>query len=323
VPNILEHPLYQSEGMAHGFKAIIGAPLKKGEEVLGVLNVFYDQPHYFTSDELDLLHLLVTQAAVALENARLYEFEVKQVEQELNIARQIQQGFFPKQIPILSGWEIAAICLPARETGGDFYEFVERADDTLGLVVGDVSGKSIPAAMLMAAAQSLVSSKGSDHRSPARVMIETNRLLYKDVPPGAFVAASYALLSAGSDEVCLSNGGQLAPFLVPANGEPIRLIETPGSHLPLGIMADMAYDELSFPLASGDLLIFCTDGLIERKDAAGRLFGFEGALAVLESLAGQSPQAVLDALLEAADAFANGVGPADDVTLVVVRRVSG
>ncbi|NJN95200.1 MAG: SpoIIE family protein phosphatase [Anaerolineales bacterium] len=323
VPNVLKHPLYQSEEATHGFKAIIGAPLKKGQEVLGVLNVFYDQPHSFASDELDLLHLLATQAAVALENARLYEFEVKQVEQELNIARQIQQGFFPEQIPVLSGWEIAAICLPARETGGDFYEFVERTDATLGLVVGDVSGKSIQAAMLMAAAQSMVSAKGSDHRSPAKVITETNHLLCKDVPAGAFVAISYALLSPDSAEVCLSNGGQLAPFLLPAQAKPVLLIETPGDHLPLGIIADMTYDELSISLAPGDSLIFCTDGLIERKDAAGQLFGFERALTVLETLRGQPPQVVLDTLLAAADTFANGIGPADDVTLVVVQRLKG
>lgn len=323
VPNVLEHPLYQSEEAAHGFKAIIGAPLKKGEEVLGVLNVFYDQPHTFASDELDLLHLLATQAAVALENARLYEFEVKQVEQELNIARQIQQGFFPEDIPSLSGWEIAATCLPARETGGDFYEFVERTDATLGLVVGDVSGKSIPAAMLMAAAQSLVSAKGSDHRSPGKVITETNRLLCKDVPLGSFVAVSYALLAADSGEVELSNGGQLAPFLLPAQAKPILLIETPGHHLPLGIIPDMAYDELSITLAPGDSLIFCTDGLIERKDAAGQLFGFERALTVLETLRDQPPQVILDTLLAAADTFANGIGPADDVTLVVVQRLKG
>ena len=154
VPNTLAHPLYQDE--SHGFKAIIGVPLKKQQQVLGVLNVFFDQPHQFSLDELYVLDLLATQAAVALENARLYEFEVKQVEQELEIARQIQQGFLPQQIPQLPGWKIAAACLPARETGGDFYEFVERTDGSMGLIVGDVTGKSISAAMLMAAAQSLV-----------------------------------------------------------------------------------------------------------------------------------------------------------------------
>lgn len=298
----------------------IGAPLLVSDRLIGLLAVDHGQPHFYTREDGELVTAFAHLAAIALENARLYEFEVKQVEQELTIARQIQQGFLPDQIPCLPGWEIAAICLPARETGGDFYEFVERADDTLGLIVGDVSGKSIPAAMLMAAAQSFISAKGSDYRSPAAVMTETNRLLYKDVPAGAFVATSYALFSAGSPEVSLSNGGQLAPVLVPANGQPVSLVETPGSHLPLGILADVTYDELALALAPGDLLIFHTDGVVERKDEEGRLFGFERLIEVLEQLRGQPPETVLRSLLQAADAFANGIGPADDVTLVVVRR---
>jgi serine phosphatase RsbU (regulator of sigma subunit) len=296
--------------------------LKKREEVLGVLDVFYQTPHHFTVDELYLLDLLATQAAVALENARLYELEVKQVEQELAIARQIQRGFFPQRIPQLSGWEIAAACLPARETGGDFYEFVERTDGRLGLIVGDVSGKSISAAMLMAAAQSLVNAKGSDYRSPARVMAEANRLLCKDVPHGSFVALAYALLRPENNEVCLSNGGQLDPFLVPAGNQPVRLIETPGSRLPLGIVREVAYQETSVTVTPGDLLVFYTDGVVERKDAAGRLFGFERVAATLENVRGRSPEVALKILLKAADAFAEGVSAHDDVTLVVAQRIT-
>lgn len=314
----LDFPGWRQDGPTT-IRSWIGAPLLVSDQLIGLLAVDHSQPHFYTQDDGELVTAFAHLAAIALENARLYEFEVKQVEQELIIARQIQQGFLPEQIPWLPGWEIAAICLPARETGGDFYEFVERADDTLGLVVGDVSGKSIPAAMLMAAAQSLISAKGSDYRSPAAVMTETNRLLYKDVPAGAFVATSYALLSADSPMISLSNGGQLAPLLVPANGKPVGLIETPGNHLPLGILADVAYDELALALSPGDLLIFHTDGIIERKDERGHLFGFEGLIEALEQLRGQPPDVVLRTLLQAADSFANGIGPADDVTLVVVR----
>jgi len=319
VPNALEHPLYHDE--SHGFKAIIGVPLKKRDQVLGVLNVFYEQPHQFTLDEIYVLDLLATQAAVALENARLYEVEVKQIEQELEIARQIQRGFLPQQIPQLSGWQIAAVCLPARETGGDFFEFVERADGTLGLIVGDVTGKSISAAMLMAAAQSLANAKGSDHGSPARVMAETNRLLCKDVPQHSFVALSYALLTPNQGQICLSNGGQLDPFLVPAaGGRPVRLIETDGCRLPLGILRAIDYQETALRLAPGDLLIFYTDGLVERKDAAGNLFGFDRMATVLEGLRGQAADVALAALLNAADDFADGIGPHDDTTLLIVQR---
>ncbi len=307
----------------NGVGSWIGAPLLVSERLIGLLELNHPQPNFYRPADGDLITAFAHLAAIALENARLYEFEVKQIEQELNIARQIQRGFLPREIPTLPGWEIAAICQPARETGGDFYDFVKLPDDSLGLIVGDVSGKSIPAAMLMAAAQSVIGAKASDHRSPARVMRETNRLLVDDVPKGSFVAAAYALLSAQDKTVCLSNCGQLAPLLVPANGQqPVRLVESPGDHLPLGIVPNPNYQEMTLSLAPGDTLVFHTDGLVERKDKADQLFGFERLMEILEQQRGQPAQAVLEALLRAADTFANGVGPADDVTLVVVRRIS-
>ena len=320
ISDILGHPLYMHESGIHGFRGIASAPLKKRDKVLGVLNVFFSEPHDFSPEEIDALRLLSTQTAVAIENARLYELEVKQLEQEMHIARQIQQGFFPKQIPALPGWSIAAICQPARETGGDFYEFVERQDRELGVVIGDVSGKSIPAAMLMAGAHSVVRSKGSDHRSPAKVINETNQLLYDDVPRGSFVALSYALLAADSGDILLSSGGQLSPFLVPANGKPVTLVETPGVRLPLGVVPDLVYDEMHVSLAPGDTLVFHTDGLVEQHNAAGRLLGFDQITRLLEGMRGKPPEAVLRTLIRAGQLFAEGAGPHDDITLVVIQR---
>jgi sigma-B regulation protein RsbU (phosphoserine phosphatase) len=299
----------------------LGAPLLVSGRLIGLLAVDHSRPNFYTPADGELITAFADLAATALENARLYEFEVKQVEQELEIARRIQQGFLPQRTPRFPGWQIAAACFPAWETGGDFYEFVERPDGTLGLLVGDVSGKNISAAMLMAATQSLANAKGSDHLSPARVIAETNRLLDKDVPRGAFVALAYALLRPDDSRVVLSNGGQLDPFLVPAGDDPVQLIETPGPRLPLGILASVPYRETSLEVAAGDLLVFYTDGVVERKNAAGRLFGFERAAATLDRVRGRPAQAALETLLDTADAFAGGVKPHDDVTVVVARRM--
>ncbi len=187
------------------------------------------------------------------------------------------------------------------------------------LIIGDVSGKSIQAAMLMAAAQSVVKAKGSDHRSPAKVLTETNTILYDDVPSGFFVALSYALITPNEGIVCLSNGGQLAPFLIPANGNPLRLIEPPGNHFPLGVVPDSVYDEIYLTLAPGDTLVFYTDGLVEEHSPDSQLFGFEGVAATLETLRDQSPQATLDALVQTVNEFAGGVGPHDDITVLVIQ----
>jgi serine phosphatase RsbU (regulator of sigma subunit) len=320
VPDIQVHPLYLGWSQFKHFRAIGGYPLKQRDEVMGVISVTYARPHQFTGMELAALQLLATQAAVAVGNARLYDLEVKQVEQELAIARRIQQGFLPDHVPQISGWQIAAVCLPARETAGDFYEFVRRRDNCYGLAIGDVSGKSIQAAMLMAAAQSVVASKGSDHRSPARVMAETNRMLYEDVPADSFVAVSYALVSAGGSTLSFSNGGQLAPYYVPAGSDPLQLLEPDGPHWPLGVLEEVAYQELAVPMQPGDLLVFFTDGLVERMDEHRRIFGFERVADVLEGLRGQSAETVLSALLAAADQFAAGLSAHDDVTLLVVQR---
>jgi len=301
-------------------KSWIGAPLLVSERLIGLLAVDHARPNFYTQADGELVTAFADLAATALENARLYEGEVKQVEQELEIARRIQQGFLPHRIPQLPGWQIAAACFPAWETGGDFYEFVERADNTLGLLVGDVSGKNISAAMLMAAAQSLANAKGTDHLSPARVIAETNRLLCQDVPRGAFVALAYALLRPDDNRVVLSNGGQLDPFLVPAGEAPVQLVEAAGPRLPLGILADVAYRESALAVAPGDLLVFHTDGVVERKNAAGRLFGFERVAATLDRVRGLSAQAALETLLDAADAFAGDARPHDDVTVVIARR---
>ena len=298
----------------------IGAPLLVSEQLIGILAIDHTQPDFYDQSHAQMITAYADLAAIALENARLYEFEVKQVEQELNIARQIQRGFFPERLPELAGWAVAAICQPARETGGDFYEFVERTDGSLGVVIGDVSGKSITAAMLMADAHSIVRAKGSDHRSPAKVMAESNRLLYDDVPSGNFIALSYALLSPDNNEISLSSGGQVAPFLVPANGDPLRLIETPGDRLPLGVLPEVDYEEMTLSLNPGDLLIFHTDGLIEQHNDSGAMFGFEGMSTLLEGLRGQRPHVVLQALLKEAKDFANEAGPHDDITLLIVQR---
>lgn len=322
ITDVRHHPLYRGLTLYDDFTAIVGAPMKKREQVLGVMVVGFKEAHHFSPDEIDVLTLLATQAAVALENARLYELEVKQIEQELTIARQIQQGFLPQQIPQIPGWEIAAVCLPARETAGDFYEFVRRRDRYWGLAIGDVSGKSIQAAMLMGAAQSVVASKGSDHRSPAKVMSETNRLLYEDVPRGSFVAVSYALVSPENSLLRFSNGGQLAPYLVPVDEQPVRLIETPGAHWPLGVLEEVTYQELSLSLRPGDMLVFFTDGLVERMNQRRQIFGFEGVATVLNQQRGKATREVVRALLQATNDFADGLNAHDDVTLLLVQRAA-
>ncbi len=298
----------------------VGVPLVVSDQLIGILTLEHQQPNFYHEDQGEVIKAFADLATVALENARLYEFEVKQVEQELELARQVQRGFFPDLLPDLPNWQLAAICRPAKETGGDFYTFVERPDETVGIIVGDVSGKSISAAMLMAGAHSVVRSKGSDHRSPAEVLREANRLLYDDVSDGSFVAVSYALISATEPKMWLSSGGQVAPIYVPANGEAVQLIEPPGDRLPLGVLNDVTYQEACVTMKPGDLLIFYTDGLVEEHNAKDELFGFERVLNLVNEMRGQGPDKVMNTLLTAIQTFAGQEDQHDDVTLVVLQN---
>lgn len=300
----------------------LGVPLVAKGVVLGVLNIDSRQPSYFTQRDIDVAQAFASQAAVALENARLYEESVTRVEQELEIARQIQINLFPQHLPQFAGLTLDARCLPARETGGDFFDFVPlgRPDDPndLALFIGDASGKSIPGAMLMAIAHSIVRSEARDHSEPQIVMRETNSWIAQDVPAHTFVALCYATFDRARRRMTLANAGQLTPLRRRTGGE-IDYLEVPGPRLPLGIVQSTAYESVEVALEPGDLLVFFTDGIVEAKNPQRELFGFERVEALLRDHGDDTPSAFIDRILGAISAFAGGTAPHDDMTIVALR----
>lgn len=278
-----------------------------------------DSPRVFTAQEIELAQTIAAQIAVAVDNARLYAESVTRVEQEMAIARQIQQNLFPRQLPAIPGLEIAAVCRPARETGGDFYEFVVVDERRLSIIIGDVSGKGLPAAMLMAAARSTARARAYEHSSPARVLNEVNELLQADVPAGSFVAMSCSMIDVEAGCLITGNGGQVSPLVLPADG-PAAFIQLPPPRLPLGMWPDLEYHEAQYDLRPGDTVLFCTDGIVEAHNPAGEMFGFERLEQVVNRCAGLGVDELLAAVLESVDAFAEGTEQYDDITLVIVHR---
>jgi serine phosphatase RsbU (regulator of sigma subunit) len=283
-----------------------------------------------------------SQAAVALENARLYAESVTRVEQELEIAHRIQSNLFPRALPQVPGLSLAAQCLPARETGGDFYDCFVLGDPAetlpdaylevpglapgaaeldgplLAIMVGDASGKSIPGAMLMAVARSIARSEARDHVFPPAVMRETNRWVSHDVPPGTFVALCYATLDPRTRQLAVTSAGQVAPILRRADGSLVYL-QPPPPTLPLGIIADIPYSSLELTLAEGDTLVFYTDGVVEAHDTQGQLFGFERFEALLAEHGALPPEEMIERVLLSVGEFSGQAAHHDDMTLVVVR----
>jgi GAF domain-containing protein len=310
----------------------LGVPLIAKGAVLGVLNIDSLRPNSFTPSDAETAQAFADQAAVALENARLYEDSVTRVEQELEIASRIQNNLFPRALPQLPGLALDARCLPARETGGDFYDFVmlgagDRRErpateqeplPLLAIIVGDASGKSVPGAMLMAIARSIARSEARNHRTPEVVMRETNRWIAEDVPRRSFVALSYATLDVAGRRLALANGGQLAPLRRSLSGH-MEYLEPPGPTLPLGIMSDTPYATLEVALDPGDLLVFYTDGIVEAKNAQQQLFGFDRLEALVREHGHLPPGELIDRLLGELGQFMDSMPQHDDMTVVAMR----
>jgi phosphoserine phosphatase RsbU/P len=306
------------QGAEAHVQAWMGVPLKTRGRVLGVLNIDSRTVRRFSDRDVEVATTFANHAAVALENAQLYQESVTRVEQELEIAQRIQRNLFPRSLSVPEGMVVAATCLPARETGGDFYDVLDLGDGRVGVIVGDVSGKSIPAAMLMAVARSAARSEARNHEVPAVVLVETNRWLVEDVPPNTFVALGYAVLDIRTNRLAHASGGQLAPLHRRIDGS-VSYLEAPGLALPLGIVRNVPYQQLETAIAPGDTLVYYTDGIVEAQNRQRQLFGFERLEALVRDYGDMSPDNLINLILAAVHAFAGDMPQHDDMTLVVVR----
>jgi predicted ester cyclase len=242
--------------------------------------------------------------------------ERERVEQELEVARTIQQASLPKEVPTLEGWRIAPFYQPAREVGGDFYDFFELEDGRLGLVVGDATGKGVPAALVMASARSMLRAVAQGSESPGKVLARINDPLATDIPSNMFVTCFYCILDPKSGSLTYANAGHDVPYLH-RNGEAEELRAT---GMPLGLMPEMSYEEKEIMLDAGDSALFRSDGLVEAHDPQGEMFGFPRLQSLVAEHTGEE-RALGDFLLEALYTFVGeGWEQEDDITLVTLRR---
>jgi sigma-B regulation protein RsbU (phosphoserine phosphatase) len=283
----------------------------------------------YSRDELSDLADTFNRMSDQLEQLYREHAERERFRREIEIARQVQQAVFPTLIPQVPGLAIAAFCRPHSETSGDFYDLLPLGEGQVGIVVGDVSGKSIPAAMVMVAAQSTVRAEAYNHDSPAHVLDKSNAALAERIIPGMFAAVSYARLDTRKREMVWANAGQIYPFLLygtrplDRNHYP-RYLETLGLSLPLGMNPAIQYQIHHLALSPGDTILFYTDGIVEAMNPARQIYGFDRLEELVRSLPdGLSPQALIEAVIADVTAF---VGPAeqhDDMTIVAVQFRNG
>jgi phosphoserine phosphatase RsbU/P len=300
-------------------------PLLLKDRCVGVFDLESPELKAFTRDHAELLGILASQAAVAIENARLYQ-EIRQnevrLEREMELARRVQEALLSPELPRrLRGVDVAGRSAPAREVGGDLYNILLPEPSTLVLAVGDVSGKGLPAALYGAYASELVRSrtKGSRYAesrsSPASVLTSINTVLRQRPLEPYYCALCYALFDLKRRRLTIANSG--LPYPIRYHNGRATQIEVAG--VPLGSFAGSAYEEVTLDLIAGDLYVFCTDGVTEANDVQEREFG-PGRLQRLLHRCAQSPaQAIVDKIFEAVEAFRGTAAPSDDMTAVAVR----
>jgi len=245
--------------------------------------------------------------------------ERERVEQELQVARRIQQASLPKEVPTPKGWQITPYYQPAREVGGDFYDFYELEDGRVGLVVGDATGKGVPAALVVTATYSMLRAvaQALGSFSPGELLAQVNETLLSRIPANMFVTCFYAILEPESASLSYANAGHDLPYL--RHGDDAEELRARG--MPLGLMSGMSYEEGEASLRQEDKVLFYSDGLVEAHDPEGDMFGFPRLRALVAEHAEEEERSLGDFLMEELYTFVGeGWEQEDDITLLTLRR---
>lgn len=300
-------------------------PMLVKDRCVGVFDLESPELDAFRKRDIEILTVLASHAAVAIENARLYETvraNEERLEKEVRFAQRVQLALLPTELPKrLRGVDVAARFAPARELGGDFYEFLAPEPNGLIVAVGDVSGKGAPAALYSAFAGEVMRSRTFRRRylpersSPAGVLASINTILHQRQLEEYYCTLCYAIFDFKRRTVVMSNSG--LPYPIRCSAEGCAQIELPG--VPLGSFAGSTYDEASFPLHAGDTFVFCSDGIFEAMDAEGRDFTEERLLEVVRRTREMPARGIADAIFEAVEQFRGDAPQSDDMTAVVLK----
>ena len=250
---------------------------------------------------------------------RVEAVEQERLEQELRVARSIQETLLPKELPNLPGWKMAVHWQPARAVGGDFYDFICLPTGKLGILVGDVSGKGVPSALMMASARAVLRAAAERLESPGQVLDRVNAVLCHDMPRGMFVTCLYAVLDPRTGRMHYANAGHNPPCLRDGNGVVAELV---ARGMPLGMLPDAPYEEMEAVIAPGDVALLYSDGLVEAHRSRREIFGFERVRALSGTCAGDETQLIQCLLAALASFTGRNWDQEDDITLLALRRLA-
>lgn len=299
----------------------VAVPIRVDGRTIAALNVESDRVAAFDARDVELLEFFAEAAALAIEKAMLHRHLIdrEHLEAQLRLARDVQVGLLPRTSPRCEGYDVTAICLPSLELGGDCYDFFPLDGGRLGLVIGDVAGKGVPAALTMATFRALLRARRETSPSLSATMTAVSRLLRESSGPRSFVTAVFAALEPETGRLAYVSCGHPLGLVTRGDG---RIEELENCGPVLGVFDEAEYQERSTTLAPGDQLTLYTDGLVEERDAAGDQFGIDRVHAALRTGNGRSLEALAEGLVKDVRAFGAAQHLADDLTLVLVRRRS-
>jgi sigma-B regulation protein RsbU (phosphoserine phosphatase) len=308
--------------IAQGLISIMCIPLLLDDRTVGVLYAEHRiRQAIFSADMIPLLAAFGTQAAIAIEKARLHEEELQKqrIDQELSVGQRIQLSLLPKSCPTMPGWDFAATYQAARVVGGDFYDFVALPDGQLGIVVADVADKGIPAAIFMAVTRTMIHTAALNGDHPSETLTQTNQLITENSTTDLFLTAFYAVLDSETGHLLYANAGHNHPLLFHAATGTFERLTAHG--IILGQFPDIRLENREAWIVPGDVAVFYTDGLTEAMTADHQEFGEERLYQAIADNYHLDANGVMSAIVEALAAFTQDAVPSDDLTIVVVKRL--
>src|SRR6185436_4328682 len=318
VPDVRRDPRYVAA--RPGTRSELAAPLMVEGRVVGVFNLESDHEDAYHEGHLELLVAFASQAALAVERARTARDRVerRRFEKELAIARDIQRSFLPAEAPRIPGFDLAGTSISHDQVGGDYFDYIAVSDTKVGLAIADVSGKGIPAALLMAGFRMSLLAEIRNEFAIRAVMRKVNLLLYESTERDRFVTAFYGLLDWRNSVVTFANAGHNPPLLLRVDGTTESLIE---GGVALGVLEDARYEERPIALGHGDILVLYTDGVSEAENEHNDQFGPERIEQIVRANPGHNARELTQDIVAAVLDWAGERGPHDDLTLLVVKKL--
>ena len=308
-----------------GATSVMVAPLLYAKQNMGVLalaNSRMGSP--FSQNDFVVFKSISEQSAFALYNAIIYSEanEKKRLDHDLAIARDIQRILLPAEAPIVNGFEISGMNVPARQVSGDYFDYIKVDDERLGVAIADVSGKGIPASLIMAICRSVLRSQAIGNSSPADVLQKVNRQLYPDIKEDMFISMAYLVLDHVRGGVTLARAGHDAPLLYQQKAQNVTPLKTPG--MVVGIDSGDVFDRLTTDVAvsleRNDCILLYTDGITEALDNEGNEFGLERTIGSVQSSAKEGAQAIVTRLIDDLRNFVGSTPQNDDITMIAIRK---